>query len=135
MTETTIEVRYPDLDAMGIVHHAVYPIWYEMARMELLKQAGFPWAIQHEKGIDPVMVNLNLDYAAPVTYPSTVTIRSKIIQAEPKKLKIRYECFVGDTCVNRATSFHIWCRSMKSLDLAQAEPAIYQGIVSALEEE
>jgi acyl-CoA thioester hydrolase len=135
MTETTIEVRYPDLDPMGIVHHAVYPIWYEVARMELLQAAGFPWSLQHEKGIDPVMVNLTLDYAAPVSYPCTVTIRSAIIQAEPKKLKIRYECFVGEQCVNRATSFHIWCRDMKSLALDQAEPAIYQGLRAALETE
>ena len=43
ITTTTIPVRYPDLDPMAIVHHAVYPIWYEIARMDILGEAGFPW--------------------------------------------------------------------------------------------
>lgn len=131
MTETTIEVRYADLDPMGIVHHAVYPVWYEAARMELLERAGFPWPLQHEKGIDPVMVNLNLDYAAPVRYPGAVAIRSQIILAEPKKLKIRYECYSGGELANRAVSFHIWCRNMKSLALDSAEPEIYARLRAA----
>ena len=33
-TETSVAVRYPDCDAMSIVHHAVYPVWYEIARMD-----------------------------------------------------------------------------------------------------
>ncbi|MCD8323118.1 MAG: acyl-CoA thioesterase [Oscillospiraceae bacterium] len=135
MTETIIQVRYPDLDPMGIVHHAVYPIWYEMARMELLQNASFPWPKQHELGIDPVMVSLNLEYLAPVRYPGEVVIKSQIILAEPKKLKIRYECFSenGAVCNNRAESFHIWCRDMKSLNLQEAEPEIFAGLVEAIE--
>ena len=42
-TTTRIEVRYPDCDRMGIVHHAVYPIWYEMARMDFFRELGFPF--------------------------------------------------------------------------------------------
>ena len=133
MTETVIAVRYPDLDPMGIVHHAVYPLWYEIARMDILKAVGFPWEQQHELGIDPVMVKLNLDYLAPVRYPCSVTVRARIVLAEPKKLKIAYECFVGDTCVNRAESFHIWCRDMKSLSLDDILPDVYADLRAACE--
>ena len=34
VTKTLIETRYPECDRVGIIHHAVYPIWYEMARMD-----------------------------------------------------------------------------------------------------
>ena len=41
ITQCDIDVRYPDCDAMGIVHHAVYPIWYEIARMDFFEKMGF----------------------------------------------------------------------------------------------
>ena len=135
ITTSVIPVRYPDLDPMGIVHHAVYPLWYEIARMQLLEEAGFPWSAQHELGIDPVMVNLTLDYLAPVRYPGEVTVKARILLAESKKLKILYECYAGETCVNRATSFHIWCRDMKSVPLAQELPELYAGLKAACENE
>lgn len=135
ITTTTIPVRYPDLDPMAIVHHAVYPIWYEIARMDILGAAGFPWEAMHELGIDPVMVNLNLDYAAPVRYPAQVTVKTKLIQVESKKLRILYECYNGEKLVNRATSFHIWCRDMKSIKLDEELPEIYAGLKAACEEE
>ena len=44
ISETIIDVRYPDCDPMGIVHHAVYPIWYEAARMDFFKKMGFSYS-------------------------------------------------------------------------------------------
>ena len=133
MTETVIQVRYRDMDAGGVVHHSVYPIWYEIARMDVLTSVGFPWTRQHEYDIDPVMVNLNLDYLSLVRYPGTVTIRSRIVLAEPKKLKIAYECFQGDTCVNKAESFHIWCQHLKSHPLEDILPDVYANLRAACE--
>lgn len=34
--ETEIRVRYNECDPMGVVHHAIYPVWFEMGRTELL---------------------------------------------------------------------------------------------------
>lgn len=136
MTETQIDIRYPDCDPMGIVHHAVYPVWYEIARMDFFAQHGFPWAEMNARGIDPAMVNLDLDYLAPLYYPGRVTVRTTLLQLEGKKLKLQYECFSADRCVNRATSFHIWTKrseqGLKSLRLDEALPDIYAALEKAL---
>ena len=132
-TETIIDVRYPDCDPMNIVHHAVYPIWYEIARMDFFDRVGFPWRDMHELGIDPVMVNLNLEYLAPVRYPGTVTVKTRAVQCEGKKIRLRYECFCAGQCVNRAESFHIWARELKSLRLDEALPAVYARLAAAVE--
>ena len=71
-----IDVRYPDCDPMGIVHHAVYPIWYEIARMDFFAAVGYPYEAMNQEGINPPMVNLNLQYASPVRYPGQVTVRT-----------------------------------------------------------
>ena len=76
ITETRIDVRYPDCDRMGIVHHAVYPIWYEMARMDFFAHMGFSYADMNAQGINPPLVELDLKYKAPATYPGTVTVKA-----------------------------------------------------------
>ncbi len=137
VTETKIDVRYPDCDQMGIVHHAVYPIWYEIARMDFFSAMGFSFSDMHLRGINPPMVNLNLQYKSPVTYPGQVTIRTRMKSYAPKKLELCYEVYFGggETPVASATSFHIWTGpDMKSLDMKQNLPGIYARIQAAYEE-
>lgn len=134
-TQCTIEVRYPDCDAMGIVHHAVYPIWYEIARMDFFQKIGIPYAQLHPLGIDPPMVSLNLNYAAPVRYPGTVEVRTKLLSCAPKKLELSYEVYRpgDDKPCARATSFHIWTGpDMKSFDMAANLPEAWEKIQAAL---
>ncbi|MBQ8974890.1 MAG: acyl-CoA thioesterase, partial [Oscillospiraceae bacterium] len=68
-TTTFIDTRYPDCDRMGIVHHAVYPIWYEMARMEFFKALGFSFEDMNALRVNPAIVDLHLQYKAAVNYP------------------------------------------------------------------
>ena len=93
LSESHIDVRYPDCDPMGIVHHAVYPIWYEIARMDFFSAVGYPYEAMNKEGINPPMVNLNLQYAAPVRYPGHVTVRTACTLCQGKKLELRYAVF------------------------------------------
>ena len=135
MTETRVEVRYPDCDSMGIVHHAVYPVWYEMARMDLFQKSGFGYAVTHALGLDPAMVHLELDYAAPVRFPCSVTVRTHITLCEGKKLGFSYEIWAdgADIPCAAAKSFHIWVKDGKSCDLEQAQPEIFAAYRSMME--
>ena len=127
VSETRIDVRYPDTDAMGIVHHAVYPIWYEVARMDYFAQIGFPYTAMHALGINPPMVNLNVNFKATVSYPATVTVRTRCIAFGPKKLKLGYETIdESGTVVNTAETFHIWTGpDNRSIRLDEAVPDVY----------
>ena len=127
MIETKIDVRYPDCDAMGIVHHAVYPVWYEMARMDLFEKSGFGYEHTHALGLDPAMVHLELDYGAPVSFPGSVTVKTRVTLCEGKKLGFSYEVRPegAETPCARASSFHIWVKGGKSLDLEREQPEIF----------
>ena len=127
MIETKIFVRYPDCDSMGIVHHAVYPVWYEMARMDVFEKSGFGYAHTHALGLDPAMVHLELDYGAPVSFPGSVTVRTRVTLCEGKKLGFSYEVFAAgaETPCAKASSFHIWVKNGKSVNLEQEQPEIF----------
>ena len=133
--ETKVDVRYPDCDSMGIVHHAVYAIWYEMARMDVFEKLGFGYAHTHALGIDPAMVHLELNYGAPVSYPGTVTVKTTITRCEGKKLGFHYEVFPEGAAqpVASADSFHIWVKNGSAYHLETEQPEFFAANRGALD--
>lgn len=134
ITETIIEVRYPDCDRMGIVHHAVYPVWYEIARMDFFAKMGFSYADMNRLGINPPLVELDLKYKAPATYPGSVTVKTRMTMFAPKKLELSYETWFNGTLCGTARTFHIWTGpDLKSLDMQKNLPEVYAKIQAAYE--
>ncbi len=133
-TKTHIEVRYPDCDRMGIVHHAVYPIWYEMARMDFFLELGFSFAQMNSIGVNPVMVDLQLQYKKPATYPQSLYILTRLGEFAPKKLELLYETYdlSGGDPINTARTFHIWTGpDGKSFNMEENLPLIFKKIKEA----
>ncbi|TDM04185.1 acyl-CoA thioesterase [Macrococcus carouselicus] len=77
-TETEIAVRYAETDKMGVVYHANYLIWCEVARTDFIEKAGFSYADMEKEGIISPVLNINLNYRCSVTYPEKVRVRSWI---------------------------------------------------------
>jgi len=61
LSKSKVIVRYAETDQMGIVHHSVYPIWFELARTDLAKQAGFPYSKMDNNNffIASIMISLH----------------------------------------------------------------------------
>ena len=136
MTETKIESRYPDCDRMGVVHHAVWPVWYEAARIEWLEKAGYPFELSQKLHVNPAMVDLSMQYKAALGYPETVSITVKPELVAPKKLALTYELRKADgTLAGTARSFHIWTGpDNRSYDMAANLPEIYAKLQAAAAE-
>jgi acyl-CoA thioester hydrolase len=135
-TTTYIDTRYPDCDRMGIVHHAVYPVWYEIARMDFFAAMGFSFSDMNALGINPAMVDLHLQYKAAATYPQRLRIVTSISRYAPKKLELSYRCYAEglDEPINTAVTFHIWTGpDNRSCDLAVTLPEVYRKIEEAAE--
>ena len=41
ISKSKVVARYAETDQMGIVHHSVYPIWFELARTDLANRQDF----------------------------------------------------------------------------------------------
>ena len=135
ITEYTVETRYPECDAMGVVHHAVWPVWYEAARMDWLEKAGFPFALTKKLKVNPAMVELTMQYKAALGYPETVTVTVTPELLAPKKLALTYELRKADgTLAGTGRSFHIWTGpDNRSYDLEQGLPEVYARLKEAVE--
>ena len=76
VSETHIGVRTSELDSFGHVNHAVYLNYFEHARFEALKWAGFPWDTLAERGWAIFVVRIEVDYLAETHREDQLLIRT-----------------------------------------------------------
>ncbi|MFO0830308.1 MAG: thioesterase family protein [Phycisphaerales bacterium] len=73
-TAVQLRVRYCECDPMGVVHHAAYAPWLEIARTELLRGLGKSYAELESEGVLMVVVKLEVAYRRPVRYDDVVEV-------------------------------------------------------------
>ena len=93
ISQTKITVRYAETDQMGIVHHSVYPIWYEAARTEAIKKIGMTYSTLEKNGIMIPLVELNCKYIFPAEYEDILTIKVEIAKLTPARIVFQYQIF------------------------------------------
>ena len=64
----TLRVRYPEVDAMGYLHHSRFFQYFEIGRVELLRSMGHAYADLERQGIFFVVVKVECRYRAPARY-------------------------------------------------------------------
>jgi len=92
--ETTLRVRYAETDRMGIVYHANFVIWFEVGRVELLRQLGFQYSeMEQQDNCHIPVVDLRVRYKAPAQYDDEVVIRTELKNVRSSLLHFSYEVF------------------------------------------
>src|SRR5438105_15745465 len=73
-----LRVRYPEVDAMGFVHHSRFLQYFEMGRVELLRSAGHCYADLERAGVFFVVVKAAVQYRSPARYDEELTLTTKL---------------------------------------------------------
>lgn len=128
-SESKVIVRYAETDKMGIVHHSVYPIWYELARTDFIKQIGMTYSAMEEQGIMTPLVTLNCNYMHPADYEDELTIRVSIGKLTPARVQFDYEVYKGEILINTGFTVHAWVgKNLKPLNMKKYFPDVYEKI-------
>ncbi len=72
----TIVPRYAETDRGGVVHHSVYPVWFEMGRTELLRVNGLAYKDLEQAGVFFVVAELNIKYRQPAKYDEKLQLET-----------------------------------------------------------
>jgi acyl-CoA thioester hydrolase len=90
--ETRIRVRYAETDQMGVVYHSNHFIWFEVGRVELLRQLGFTYKeMEREAECHIAVVEARCRYKAPAMYDDEVVVRTSVKHARDTMIHFRYE--------------------------------------------
>ena len=92
VSETRIRVRYAETDQMGVVYHSNYFIWFEVGRVELMRQLGFTYKeMEREDGCYIAVVDARCRYKAPARYDDEILIRTHLKNVRESLIHFGYE--------------------------------------------
>ncbi|SFH25055.1 acyl-CoA thioesterase [Pedobacter insulae] len=92
--ESKVRVRYIETDQMGIVHHANYAQYYELARTECFEAcSGMSYATMEEEGVMLPILELQSKYLKPAYYNQVLTIKSIVKTLPSVRLNVEYEIY------------------------------------------
>ena len=90
--EVRLRVRYAETDQMGVVYHANHFIWFEVGRVELLRQLGFSYRDMEESdGCFIAVVDARCRYKSPVRYDDEVIVRTHLKNVRESFVHFAYE--------------------------------------------
>ncbi len=81
---------------MGVVHHTVYPVWFEMGRTEMLRSTGRTYKEFEEAGILLAVVRLEVSYKSPARYDDLLRVETTLTRVTSVKLEHSYKVLRGD---------------------------------------
>jgi len=90
--ETKLRVRYAETDQMGVVYHSNYIIWFEVGRVEMLRQLGFTYREMEEQDDTHIaVVEARCRFKAPALYDDLVVVRTRLLNVRDSFLHFGYE--------------------------------------------
>jgi len=90
--ETTIRVRYVETDQMGVVYHSNFLIWFEVGRVELLRQLGFEYSeMESVDDCHIAVVDVRVRYKVPARYDDQILVRTRLKNVRDSLLHFTYE--------------------------------------------
>lgn len=133
---TKIVPRYAETDQMGIVHHSVYAIWYELARTEYFNSVGIRYDEIEKMGIMTPLVELNCKYKMPAYYNQEVEVRTKMLELTPVKFILEYNIYNKENkLINIGKTTLAWAdsKTFRVINIKKLYPEIYKKLENLVE--
>lgn len=92
-SETSVRVRYGETDQMGYVYYGYYAMYYEVARVESLRQLGLTYKEIEAMGIIMPVLENKSRFLAPGRYDETLKIVTSLREKPGVRIKFEYEIF------------------------------------------
>ena len=98
VNETRFRVRYAETDQMGVVYHSNHFIWFEVGRVELLRQLGFNYKdMERSDDCYIAVVDARCRYKAPAHYDDEIMVRTCLKNVRERLIHFGYELLRADS--------------------------------------
>lgn len=88
-----VRVRYSETDQMAVVYHGNYAQYFEMGRVEWLRNIGLSYKWMEENGVMLPVVSLSMNYKKPARYDDLLTIKTIFKSQTSVKIEFDYEIY------------------------------------------
>ena len=90
--DARVRVRYAETDQMGVVYHANYLVWFEVGRVELIRQMGISYKdMEQDEGCGIAVAEVTARYKVPARYDDELAIRTTVRAVRGSVIRFGYE--------------------------------------------
>jgi acyl-CoA thioester hydrolase len=111
---TTVRVRFADTDAQGIAHNAAYLVWYEVARVEYLREYAGGYQALRDRGIEALVLESHCRYVVPAVFDDVLHVHTRCVGLRGARFRYEYaivrddgtlmaDGYTAHACVDAAT--------------------------------
>jgi acyl-CoA thioester hydrolase len=90
ISETVVRVNYSETDQMGVVYHARYLVWLDVARCDYLRQTGTSYRDLEQAGLRLAVSEVSIRYRLPARYDDLVRIRCWVRDVASRRVEFGY---------------------------------------------
>ncbi len=90
ISETLVRVNYSETDQMGVVYHARYLVWLDIARTEHLRRSSMSYRQLEESGLRLAVSDVAIRYRQPARYDDPIRIRCWVREVASRKVDFGY---------------------------------------------
>ena len=103
-----VEVRYAETDQMGVVHHANYLVWFEIARTGLCAATGYDYPSVERAGYLILVTGVELRYHQGARYGDQVQVEAWLDRLDSRGMRFTYEVRRGAVRLAAGATSHLW---------------------------
>jgi acyl-CoA thioester hydrolase len=92
-SEVKLRVRYAETDKMGYCYYGNYAQFFEVGRVEALRNLGFSYKELEDSGIILPVLEYQIKYIKPAYYDDILTIQTKISKMPKTRMYFEYETY------------------------------------------
>ncbi len=126
--ESKIRVRYAETDAMGIVYHSNYYVWFEVGRGDFLRRFDMSYKQMEEIGIILPVVETHCRYRIPAEYDDLLTIRTQVKELGVVRLSFQYQVIrdLDNTLLAEGETVHAFTdKTKKPINMKKKNSELY----------
>jgi len=87
---TTVRVRFADTDAQGISHNASYLVWFEVARVEYLREHAGGYQALRDRGLEALVLESFCRYLVPTRFDDTLHVHARCVDVRGARFRYEY---------------------------------------------
>ena len=102
--QVEVRVRYSETDQIGVVYHGNYIPYFEIGRVEWLRNKGISYKSMEESGIALPIVSMNINYKKSARYDELLTVHTTF--KSQSSVKIEFDCAIYNEAKELLTTAH-----------------------------
>lgn len=111
---TSVRVRFAETDAQGIAHNSSYAVWFEVARVEYLREHTGGYQALRDRGVEALVLESHCRYVVPARFDDLLNVHTRCVDVRGARFRFEYaiiredgtllaDGYTSHACVDAAT--------------------------------